>query len=53
MFLRTKQQILDDFGRPDTVYVVDPGIERWSWMASEPSQGLALDFYDGHVITFR
>ena len=38
---------------PDTVYVVDPGIERWSWMASEPSQGLALDFYDGHVITFR
>jgi hypothetical protein len=53
VFLRTKQQILDDLGRPDIVYVADQGIERWSWISSDRSQVLALDFHDGHVISFH
>jgi len=53
VFLRTKQQILDDLGRPDIVYVADQGIERWSWISSDPSQSVALDFHDGHVISFH
>lgn len=42
------QRVLDEFGLPDEIYVVDNS-EKWIWR-SRPEEALALVLFRGHVV---
>jgi hypothetical protein len=45
--LWTSQDVLDAYGRPDSIEVAD-GIERWSWQPAT-GQTISISFHEGRV----